>query len=140
MYWAVAPCDAPPSWSPSRHGLAPAIVDDRDAMHTPILGQIVGHGVVLRHPVVPDRDRSWVPAEADLKVGLVDVVKQGRQEALTVTAGHAQDVRGKMSINIEKRFPRHRVMRDEQMHRRSHGCHALLETLDPALGVELAPG
>ena len=65
---------------------APSIVDHRDAMHTAILGQVVGDGIVLRDTVVPHRHRPPVPAEANLKLGLVDVVEQRRQEALTVTA------------------------------------------------------
>src|SRR5437899_2141512 len=89
---------------------APAIVDHRDAMHTAILRQIVGDGIVLRDPVVPHRYRPRVPAEADLKVRLVDVVKQRRQETLTVTAGHPQDVRGEMAIDIEQRLPGHGVV------------------------------
>src|SRR5262249_12390741 len=71
--------------SSSRPG-APAIVDCRDALHTAILGQVVGNGIMLGDTVIPLRHCPRVPAEADLKVGLVDVVKQRRQEALTVAA------------------------------------------------------
>ena len=124
--------------SASRAGAA-AIVDHRDAMHTAILGQVVGDGIVLRDTVVPHRHRPPVPAEADLKLGLVDVVEQHRQEALTVTAGHPQDVRSEMAIDVEQRLPRHRVVGDDRMHRRSHGCHALLEPLETALGEKLIP-
>src|SRR5262249_8730241 len=78
-------------------------------------------------------------AEADLKVGLVDVVEQRRQEALTVTAGHPQYMRGEMAIDVEKQLAGHRVASDDRMHRRPHSRHALLETLDTALGEKLIP-
>src|SRR6266446_8969541 len=116
---------------------ATAIVDHRDAMHTAILGQVVGDGIVLSDTVVPHRHRPSVPAEADLKVGLVDVVEQRRQEALTVAAGHPQYMRGEMAIDVEQRLPGHGVVGDDRMHRRPHGRHALIETLDTALGEKL---
>ena len=108
-------------------------------MHTAILGQVVGDGIVLGDTVVPHRHRPPVPAEADLKVGLVDMVEQRRQEALTVAAGHPQHVRGEMAIDVEKRLPGHGVVGDNRMHRRSHGCHALIETRETALGEKLIP-
>ena len=85
--------------SSSRTG-ATSIVDHRDAMHTAILGQVVGDGIVLRDTVVPHRYHPSVPTEANLKLGLVDVVEQRCQEALTVTAGHPQHVRGEMAIDV----------------------------------------
>src|SRR3989442_5246471 len=44
-----------------------------------------------------------------------------------------------MAIDVEKRLPRHRVAGDDRMHRRPHGRHALLETLETALDEKLIP-
>ena len=46
---------------------------DRDAMHAPVVGQIVGQGVVLCDAVIPDCDRTLAPAESHLKLGLIDM-------------------------------------------------------------------
>src|SRR5215510_4391371 len=118
---------------------APPIVDHRNTMHTAILGQIVGDGIVLSDTIIPHRHRPTLPAEADLKLGLVDVVEQRRQEALTVAAGHPQHMRGEMAIDIEKRLPGHRVVGNDRMHGRPHSRHALVETFETALGEKLIP-
>ena len=118
---------------------APPIVDHRDPMHTAILGQIVGDSIVLGDTVIPHRHRPALPAEADLKLGLIEVVEQRRQEPLTVAAGHPQHVRGEMTIDVEKRLPGHGVVGDDRMHRCSHGRHALIETFETALGEKLIP-
>src|SRR5262245_8791846 len=118
-------CGPPPSrgHASSLTG-APPIVDHRDPMHTAILGQIIGDGIVLGDTVIPHGHCPALPAEADLKLGLVNVVEHRRQEPLTVAAGHAQHMRGEMAIDVEKRPPGHRVVGDDRMHGRPHSRHA----------------
>ena len=70
---------------PSVTAWGPAIVDHRDTMHTAILRQVVGDGIVA-DTIVPQRHRPAASA-MDLKVGLVDVVEQRRQQALIIAAG-----------------------------------------------------
>ena len=45
---------------------AGAVAFDRDALHATVLAGEVGHGVVLRAPVVPLGDAAGLPAEAAL--------------------------------------------------------------------------
>ncbi len=49
-------------------------------MHDPPLRQIVGVGVMLRHPVIPDSDIVRLPAPAHLKLRFSDMSKQEVQQ------------------------------------------------------------
>src|SRR5262249_61799316 len=54
-------------------------------------------------------------------------------------AGHTQYGCVEMAIDVEKRLPGHRGVGDDRMHRRPHGRHALIETLDTTLSEKFIP-
>jgi hypothetical protein len=64
-----------PSWFEPRVSLY-----DDPVHHAPMLA-IVGHGVVLGRPIVPDGNSSRLPTKAYLMVGSIDHVEKQRNYA-----------------------------------------------------------
>ena len=58
----------------------PSIVDHRDTMHTAILGQVVGDGIVLGDTVVPHRHRPRLPADLTRSRIEYDLTAQEKSE------------------------------------------------------------
>lgn len=78
-------------------------------MHDPPLRQIVGVGVMLGHPVIPDSDIVRLPAPAHLKLRFSDMSKQEVQQRCALFLTHLDNSRGKPFINEQRLLAGHRV-------------------------------
>src|SRR5581483_1808438 len=98
----------PPDWS-RRPPSAGTLAGDGDAVHHPALPRVVGYGIVLRAPVVPERNGARLPPEADLEVGPLDVGEQVPQHGVALPVGEPDDARREVVVDVEARPPRRRV-------------------------------
>src|SRR6267142_5273897 len=56
-------------WKAGKRASEGLVADDARALHLPVAGRVVHHGVVLRRAVVPDRHAVGLPAPAHLVLG-----------------------------------------------------------------------
>ncbi len=104
-------------------------------MHDPPLRQIVGIGVMLRHPVIPDSDIVRLPAPAHLKLRFSDMSKQEVQQRCALFLAHLDNSRGKPFINEQRLLAGHRVGTHHRVQQRRMLRHRFLPA--PMLGFGL---
>ena len=104
-------------------------------MHDPPLRQIVGVGVMLRHPVIPDSDIVRLPAPAHLKLRFSDMSKQEVQQRCALFLTHLDNSRGKPFINEQRLLAGHRVGTHYRVQQRRMLRHRFLPA--PMLGFGL---
>ena len=104
-------------------------------MHNAPLRQIVGIGVMLRHPVIPDSDIVRLPAPAHLKLRFGDMGKQEAQQRRALFLGHVDNPRGKAFINEQRLLAGHRVGTHHRVQQGRMLRHRLLPA--PMLGFRV---
>ena len=104
---------ASPPGSGRQRGRSPAIGDAFG--HPPVRGVVV-HRVVLRRPVVPERDVTRAPAEAHLVLGHMRLLEQQTQHPVALVPVPAHDAGGERGVDEEhpasggRMRPHHRVL------------------------------
>ena len=90
-------------------GLHRFVALDGDAIARTSMGPVIPHGAVLGAAIVPEGDRTWLPAETALKQRILHVLVEITQNSVALIDGNAKNARRKPAIDKERLFPGHRM-------------------------------
>ena len=86
-----------------------------DAEARPDVRVVVPQRAVVRAPVVPERDRMGLPAEAHLEIRVIAVLIQIGQDGVALVPRHAAQPRGEGGVDVDQLAARHRVLGDDRL-------------------------
>src|ERR1043166_9659942 len=89
---------------------------NRDPVHQPALAVVIVERIVPGRPIVPERDRAFLPFEPRLEFRPCGVLVQVIQKRPALLFGPTFEVRGEVAVDIKRRTSGLGMANDDRMH------------------------